>query len=349
MLGAFAWAVLILLGLWQGLGVKLFSLATIGVHVRLLLAIPLFFKCENVVEPLMKNLFHILRCCLICENEKPAFTNIASRISRMNESWIAEGICLILAYALPLANFAADLPGNTSELAINSARIGSSHGWTYVWYMLFCLPLYRFLLFRWLWRLALWCSFLWSLEKLELSLVPTHSDRAAGLGYLETVTLGFSSLVLSFSVVFSSLLAEELYLGTIVFESIYKPVLIILLLNILIFIAPLMIFRRKLKVCRAVGLMNYGIMAFRYVDEFDRKWIRSEITSSESRLGTPDLQSLADLTNSINVVLGMRVIPIGRRAFEKIMIAASLPFVPLILFKYKIPELLPLLKSFVGL
>jgi len=52
-IGLSAWAVLMLLALLQGLGHKVFSLALIGVHVRLLVAIPLFFLCETSVVPRM--------------------------------------------------------------------------------------------------------------------------------------------------------------------------------------------------------------------------------------------------------------------------------------------------------
>jgi hypothetical protein len=348
-LGASALGVFVVIGLLQGLGRELFSLGALGVHVRLLLSIPLFFESENIVEPLIKNFLNTIRCGLISENEMPAFSKITLFVSRVNESWIPEGVCLVFAYAMPFANFIADLPGNTSDWVIYTSQIAGPKGWTYGWYMLFCLPLYRFFLLRWLWYLGFWWYFLWRLEKLKLRLIATHSDRAAGLGYLETVTMGFTPLVSALSAILSASLAEELYLGKIDFDSVYKPILIILLLIMLVFIAPLLMFRRKLKVCRAVGLMNYGIMAFRYVDAFDHKWIRSKKPSGDSQLGTPDLQSLADLTNSINVVLDMRLLPIGKRAIQKIMIVASLPFLPLLLFRYKIPELLPLLKSLVGL
>ena len=80
-------------------------------------------------------------------------------------------------------------------------------------------------------------------------------------------------------------------------------------------------------------------MASRYVDAFDRRWIRGENPSGEPLLGTPDMQSLADLTNSVNVVRGMRCIPASRRLVMELAICVILPMVPLLLFKYPIAEL----------
>jgi hypothetical protein len=40
-------------------------------------------------------------------------------------------------------------------------------------------------------RLALWFFFLWRVSRLELRLVPTHPDRAGGLGFFEVVHTEF--------------------------------------------------------------------------------------------------------------------------------------------------------------
>lgn len=50
-LGLAGWGVLTSLALSEGLGHDVFSLGAIGVHARLLLAIPLFFVCETNVDP----------------------------------------------------------------------------------------------------------------------------------------------------------------------------------------------------------------------------------------------------------------------------------------------------------
>ena len=73
------------------------------------------------------------------------------------------------------------------------------------WYWTVCLPLFRFLMFRWIWRLLLWWRFLWKVSRLDLHLVPTHPDNATGLGYLEIVHAHFIPLVLAVSAVISPL------------------------------------------------------------------------------------------------------------------------------------------------
>ena len=90
-----------------------------------------------------------------------------------------------------------------------------------LWYWLVCLSLFRFLMFRWLWRVALWWCFLWRVARLDLHLVATHPDGAGGLGYLEVAQTYFAPLVLAVSAVMSAAFAEEISSGVSVFEAIY--------------------------------------------------------------------------------------------------------------------------------
>jgi hypothetical protein len=123
----------------------------------------------------------------------------------------------------------------------------------------------------------------------------------------------------------------------------------ILFLYAVLFIFPLYMFARKLWICRSQGLSEYMSMAHRYVSAFDRKWLRDETATGESQLGTGDIQSLADLTNSVNIIDRMRTVPIGRRLIVVIAATAVLPLIPLLLLKFQINELAVLLfKMFIG-
>src|SRR5206468_369942 len=104
-------------------------------------------------------------------------------------------------------------------------------------------------LLRWLWRLALWCYFLWRVSRLELRLVPTHPDRAGGLGYLEFVHTGFAPLILALSAVQSASLAQDIVWGRMTFDAIYPSVAFVLIADAVLFLGPLYIFSRKLRKC----------------------------------------------------------------------------------------------------
>ena len=98
-------------------------------------------------------------------------------------------------------------------------------------------------------------------------------------------------------------------------------------------------FSRKLYICRWTGLSEYMAMASRYVNAFDGKWIRHEKATGESQLGTADLQSLADLTNSVNVVRGMHAVPFSRRLVVDHAVCVILPLLPLLFLKYPVSQI----------
>ena len=339
-LGLLAWGVLIVLGVLHGVGRKIFSLAVIGVHVRLMVAIPLFFVCETWVVPRMAEFVrNIVVSGLVPETELPALASKIRRVHRMKDSWLAEVLMLMAAFMAPLLDTFGILPGRTgsweSTLALAGGRLTPIH----VWYLGFCLPLFRFLTLRWLWRLGLWWYFLWLVDRLELHLVPTHPDGVAGLGFLGVVQEHFTPLVMAISAVYSASFAEDISSGTMAFETLYPLLPIILLLCAVLFIGPLFIFSRKLWICRVTGWSEYMGMAFRYVSAFDRRWIRDEKASGESQLGTADLQSLADLTNSVRVVRDMRWVIADQRLVMALAAPVILPLLPLIFLKYPVNQL----------
>jgi len=55
-------------------------------------------------------------------------------------------------------------------------------------------PLLRFFLYRWAFRYFIWTALLWKLSRTPLHLIPTHPDRAAGLGFLSITQTRFGVL-----------------------------------------------------------------------------------------------------------------------------------------------------------
>lgn len=261
------------------------------------------------------------------------------RVGRLKDTWLAEVLFLLLAFVFPLFGAGGGLQGETGTWTSVLARAGGKLTIVSGWYLMFCLPLFRFLMLRWLWNLGLWWYFLWRVKKINLRLVPTHSDGAGGLGYLEVVQEHFTPLVLAVSSVYSGSFAESISVGTMTFESLYSLLPMVLILVAVLFIGPFFIFSHKLWVCRSTGLNEYMAMAARYVRAFDRKWIRDENASGESQLGTADMQSLADLTSSVRVARDMRVVPVSRRLLIKLAACAILPMLPLLLLKFPISEI----------
>ena len=100
-LGAFLWAVAAALALAGGVAHKFFSASAIGIHVRLLVVIPLFFLCETWLYPRMTAFVTmIVRSGVVPKSALPALESEIVRTARCKDSWLAEGICLMAVGAL---------------------------------------------------------------------------------------------------------------------------------------------------------------------------------------------------------------------------------------------------------
>jgi hypothetical protein len=67
------------------------------------------------------------------------------------------------------------------------------------------------------------------------------------------------------------------------------------------------------------------------VEDFYRKRIQHRATDGEPLLGTPDIQSLADLANAYNYVSAIRLVPFEYDTVIRLAIILVAPFLPLTL------------------
>lgn len=337
-LGVLLWGVLVSLAYFEGVSDRLFSLSVISAHVRLLLVIPLFFLCESALDPRRQEFVGaIVRSGVVTRSVLPNLESEIARTTRWSSSWLPEVVFLLAAVLLSYTGQQISLSG-TATIA-EPGKVMADLPQTIQWYWIACLILFRFLMFRWLWQLGLWWHFLWRLSRLELKLVPTHPDGAAGLGYLEVVQVYFALLVLAVSIILSASFAEEISTGKIAIAAIYPALPLILFAGAVLLFGPLFFFAPKLWASKVKGLSDYMVFASRYVNGFDQKWLGTDAANRKSLLGTPDLQSLADLANSLNVVRTMRWVPVSLQSLLVLVMAALLPMLPLFLFKYPVSEL----------
>ena len=106
---------------------------------------------------------------------------------------------------------------------------------------------------------------------------------------------------------------------------------------------PLLVFAFQLAQSKRTGMREYGTLAERYGREFDAKWLRGGAPAEEPLVGSADIQSLADLSDSYDVVRTMSLAPITRAAILRIAAATLVPIVPLLLTMMPLEELVNML------
>jgi hypothetical protein len=324
-----AWLPLLLLSALEGHltggSVAVPFLMDVEVHIRFLVAIPLMVSAELVVHRRMRLLVkQFLERNLIPEHAMPRFDAAIHSAFRLRNSALAEVLLLALVYGLGV------LVIWRHYMALDAAT----------WYGYLSLPIFQFLLIRWYFRLLVWIRFLWQVSRIELNLVPTHPDRNGGLGFLATTSFAFVPLLMAHGAIVAGNLANRIfYLGSALPQ--FKGEIILMVAWLLfIVLGPLLVFAPQLAKAKRTGLREYGTLAQRYVREFDVKWLRGGAPADEPLVGSGDIQSLADLGNSYEVVRSMRVAPVSKEAIIQLAAAVLVPIVPLLLTMMPWEELL---------
>lgn len=329
-LGIALWSVLVALAALEGQLPRIFSLDVIAGHVRLLIVIPMLFMCASSAAPRMAAFARYLILSGVVRGQAVGeLVRHVTTVKRLRDSFVPDVVCLALTLGLaitytPLPLFSGATDGYDPARAAAPTLLGR-------WYWFVCLPVFRYLILRWLWALLLWVYFLLRLSRLALKLIPTHPDRAGGLGYLGVVHAEFSFLVFGMSCVLAANFAEDVLAGLMTLNMLYSRLCFLLIGNFVLFVGPLFLFSRKLWEALAEGTTRYMELAARYVDEFDCKWIGEGVRHRGELLGTPDLQTLADLGSSVEVVDNMSLIPASRRLLLSLAVAALAPMIPIAL------------------
>jgi len=210
-------------------------------------------------------------------------------------------------------------------------------GW---WYVLVSLPLFQFMLLRWYFRLFVWARFLWHVSRMDIAYAPMHPDRNGGIGFLSKIGYAFAPLLLAQGTLLAGMMANRIFFEGAVLTMFKLQVFTFVVIVVGVVLAPLLVFIPPLARAKRAGLHVYGHLAKRYVDEFDSKWLYGAEKGSEPLIGSSDVQSLADMGNSFEVVRGMRLVPITRDTLLQLILMTLLPIAPLLLTMISPEELL---------
>jgi hypothetical protein len=308
-------------------------LLDVEVHIRFLVALPLLIIAELVVHRRMRPLLQqFLERKLIPEYAMPRFEAAIASAFRLRNSVLAEVLLIAIVYGVGiLIIWRQYLALDTATWYATPSPEGSKLTLAGIWYGYVSLPIFQFLLVRWYFRLFIWARFLWQVSRIELSLIPTHPDRVGGLNFLSNTVYAFTLLAIAHGALLAGPLANRIFFAGAALTQFKAEIALMVGFLVCVVLGPLLVFAPQLAAAKRKGLREYGTLAERYVREFDAKWLRGDAPADEPFVGSADIQSLADLSNSYEVVRTMRIAPITRDAIVRLAAATFIPVVPLLL------------------
>jgi hypothetical protein len=316
-----------------------------GTYARFFLAVPLLIAAELVVGPRLREAgLQFVQGGLVRPEDYPAFDRAIARVAKWRESLWAELIILGLAFTGAWLFTPETLAGEIATWrSPNGAGAGLGVSLTGLWFRVVATPILLFFWYRWLWRLSVWASFLWTVSRLKLDLVAMHADQAGGLGFLGTAHTTLAIFAFALSSVLSAEAAFLIVFQQADIERFKVPYAALLVIVELIFLGPLLVFLPILTRTRLAALHHYSLLVDRYNRSFHEKWIAGKVPADETLLGSADIQSLADLGNAFRYVQEMRAVPFGLRVVIELAIVTSLPCLPLILLVMPMDKVIDLL------
>jgi len=323
-------------------------LPDIETHIRFLVVVPLLLVAELVVHRRLRPVARsFLDRNLISEAEEERFDAAITSAFRLRNSVLAEVLMLALVYGVGVLIVwrrytALNVTTWYGHSSAGTFRLHSAG----IWYAYVSLPIFQFLLLRWYFRMFIWIRFLWQTARLQLKLVPTHPDLVGGLGFLGNTVFAFSVLLMAHGGMLAAQIANRIFFAGATLVDFKEEIFLMLVFLLCLVFVPLLVFSPQLSWAKRQGLLEYGMLAERYVREFDGKWLRRDDKTSEPLMGSADIQSLADMGDSFAVMRTMRLAPISRDAVLELSAAVLVPLVPLLLTVMPLEQLV---KRLIGL
>ncbi|HXW56534.1 MAG TPA: hypothetical protein VEJ67_12350 [Candidatus Cybelea sp.] len=331
----FCWGPPFLLALLAGQAfgnVSIPFLPDLGVHTRFLLAVPLLIASELIVHQRLKTVVQqFYDRGIIHLEDHPRFEAALTSTKKLRDSTFAEIVILLISIAIGYWTWQQSVVTGASSWYATTEGGSSRLTAAGIWYGFVSLPILRFILLRWYYRIFIWYRFLWKVRSLPLYLNLFHPDRAGGLGFLRGSLVAFTPVLVAQTVLLAGIIGDQMwYLGKTL-SSFKMEIVSVVAFLVLVVLVPLGFFLLHLARGGRRARRELGVLASHYVREFHRKWIEGHSSDERALLGTPDIQSLADLIDTYKAVGGMRLLPVGKEAILRLTLVVALPFFPLLL------------------
>ncbi len=310
-------------------------LAHYGVHVRCLIAIPLFIIAEGTVHAATRRLVGQLveRGILLDTPELKAAVDRIIRLRALAAPWV---VLIAITLALSIA------PGQHQPhdlIWATDAPDGVTFGFGGWWYRYVARTLYIALGLAWLWRLFLLAVLLHKISKLDLSLVPTHPDRFAGLEPLSRLPGAFAPVILGLSSVLASGWAHGVVYHDTQLPALRVPAALFVVLATLLFISPVLVFTPMLMKTRRAALNQYGALVARHGRGVRERWIEGRPVEDDV-LSAPEVGPVADTISMYDAITRIQPLLVSKGALIAVIAASILPMLVVISLRIPLPELI---------
>jgi hypothetical protein len=307
----------------------------LGVLVRGLVGIPLLVFAEPFADRVVRRIVgNFLPSGVVRTEDAPSFLALLRRIERWRDSWIPWLVMIGLALLSAITSTQRPdlMDPDTLTWGLNSTG-GLEFGTRWALYVV--RPLFLFYSLVWLWRLTLCWLLFRGVSRFDLRLVPSHPDKAGGLGFIEGLPIAFSMVSLSLSSVFCAYVAHQIRSHGARFQDFQSVLIALGIVLVAMFGAPLLAFAKPLRRARILARFQYGTLAARHVQGVHARWVEGKPVEEEAILSAPELGPACDVGTLYDMGTGMRSVPLSRSTLVSLLWPVLLPM--LLVYSMEVP------------
>jgi hypothetical protein len=298
---------------------------------RYVVAIPALVYASSAILPrIAKVVRHFVESGVIAEEDRGRYEALVASTRRLLMTRWADVAIVILAYLITALRSPQLYPSNLSTW-VAPVSDGTAHlslaGW---WRTIISQPLLQTLLGMWLWRVLLWTRFLHQTSQLPVRLIAAHPDSLGGLRFTLMPIRGFAAVAFAIGALCAGSVAESVIMDGQPLWNFRFYIVAQVLVVLVIFAAPVLVWRQPLLRLQGWGTLHYGRLASEMGRAFQERWLTegrgadADALEAEDFSATTDLYSIASNVRSINVrVLDMKTV-------TPLVAATLLPYLPIV-------------------
>lgn len=320
-------------------------LKDLAIQGRLLVGIFMLILIKHIVYRQIPRVLQYIAEVLIPPNEKERFiTGALRRAQKSTDSkWSEIVLLLIIAiYALgpadPTTLFMTHRDSGSWLISNNEGKEVLSFAGNWAQYV--SIPIFQFLLLRWLWRYMVWVILLYRISRVNLILKPTHPDGSGGIGIIFLAQRNFLMFFVACGMAISCVMVNFLLNTGISFDTLKIQILGYIIFSIIMIIFPLLFFMRKLAKTKYDGQFELSRAGLNMSNKYEKEWVNTMGNEKRIAEDTVDPSMQCDYSGVYILLQELRIIPIRLGDVMIMAFALYLPFIPIFFIQFSVVELL---------
>lgn len=302
-------------------------------HLRSLVAMPLLLFAETRIDPEVRSVVSSLSSGRRCRRPDELRARVR-RLEPLTRHPLVGVVLLLLAFLVVptwirehtsgLETWIFQAAGDRRELTIAG-----------IWQAWVVVPLYAFLLIRWLWRWIV-LTLVFARSAPLVRPIVSHGDRCGGFSFVSAASATFAWVIAGASSLVAARWVSAVSRGAVTTQTVTNHAVAVVVLSTTIAFLPMTGFAFHFARAKRCGLRRYRIVLEGHARNIERAWSRRPYPALVS---SEESSSLADLNAVYGCVRRMRVIPFRRRHLVVVALAAIFPMVPVFAMILPIDEI----------